>query len=233
MAAPCLFADSFGICLSGFLDTRVAGEDCTSTSPPPPSSAAQFEAQSTGVSLAPLAVLAVFPLFALLTWYICRQRRETRKRTAEFANQLDNHEVDKRLHALAADEELEGKNRRGLKALWLQNKVRVANSRSQEKVQTGRDRPSYPQAAAKPESVHMQDFSKRSSFDDIGQDPAPPEPPRGSSFSPPVRACRAGNDPTSVRVPSTAPSTNLPVAPKASLDLTHLWPNLPSRPNAL
>lgn len=231
VTVPCLFANSFGICLSGFLDTSA---DCTSNTPPSPSSATQFKARSSSTTLAPLAALAVLPLLALLAWYIRRQRRETRKRTAEFADQLDKHEVNKRLDVLAADEELERKKRRGLKDLWLKNKARVALPRSHEEGQTGQEQRSPPLAQARPEAVHMQDFSKRSSYsNEIGQDPASLEPSQGSNFPPPVSARWPGMNGTSMGAPSTAPSTIPPEAPKTSLDLTHLWPNLASRPNAL
>lgn len=202
---PCLFANSFGICLSGFLDTSA---DCTSNTPPSPSSATQFKARSSSTTLAPLAALAVLPLLALLAWYIRRQRRETRKRTAEFADQLDKHEVNKRLDVLAADEELERKKRRGLKDLWLKNKARVALPRSHEEGQTGREQRSPPLAQARPEAVHMQDFSKRSSYsNEIGQDPASLEPSQGSNFSPPVSARWPGMNGNSMGAPSSAPST--------------------------
>lgn len=218
VGVTCLFANTFGICLSGFIDKPA---NSTSATPPSPSAAAQFKSQTSGPTLAPLAALAILPLLILLAWYIRRQRRKTRERTAEFASQLDNREVGKRLDVLAAEEELESKKRRGLKDLWLKHKARVARPRSLEEGVLGHDGSTPRQAPGKPESVRMQDFSKRSSFDEIGQDPSPLEP---------ARAFRS--DVTSATTPFYAPSTNPPEAPKASLDLTHLWPNLASRPNA-
>lgn len=231
VAVTCPFADTFGMCLSGFIDR---GTDCTtSTNQPPPSTASQSKSQNAGPSLAPLAVLAALPLLLFLVWYIRRQRRETRERTAEFASQLDNREVGKRLDALAAEEELEGRKRRGLRELWLKNKARVARPRSRDIEQSSCDRSAPTQTPTRSESVRMQDFSKRCSYEDIGQDPGPTPPTGGLSYQHSADAGRPSSDGPSVTTPALAPSTGPPEAPKASLDLTHLWPNLALRPNAL
>lgn len=234
VAVTCLFAQPLGMCLSGFIDHTA--ECTTSTTPPTPSAALQSKSQSSDASLAPLAALAVLPLLVLLAWYIRRQRRQTRERTAEFAHQLDNHAVGKRLDALAVEEELQGNKRRGLRDLWLKDKAREAQPRSHGTGQSRRETSTTAGTTHSwPESVHMQDFSKRASYDEeIGQDPGPAMPSQATRASPSASSCQpstGGLDPFAAR--SEAATANPPGAPKASLDLTNLWPNMPSRPNAL
>lgn len=202
VAVTCPFATSFGMCLSGFINDTP-------------------ENKPASRSLAPLAALAIVPVLLVLAlvWHIRRQRREIRERTAEFAAQLDEQAVGKRLAALAVQEEQEDTKRRGLKDLWLKNKARAARPTSQESVDLERNVP-MPKTKKQPEAVQLRDFMPTGTSDDIGQDPGPTAPP----------ANKPGGGPTDAAMrPVPKNGTG---APSADINLTQLWPNLPSQPNA-
>lgn len=145
------------MCLIGFINQ-------TATGIPPSASATSGPASKP--YLAPLAVLAVLALLlGFLAWYVRRQRQKTRERTAEFAKQMDENAVGKKLSALEFEERLESKKRMGLKDLWLKNRARAArprslgSSRSTRSSWTSSDR----------DAVPMQHLSQTASDDGFGQ----------------------------------------------------------------
>ncbi|BEJ12838.1 hypothetical protein CspHIS471_0300120 [Cutaneotrichosporon sp. HIS471] len=213
------FASGLGVCLSAFVQTTTSNPN---TSQPKPKSKSGNLLWLAGVG----SGLALLLLGA--AWFVRRERRRTRDATTEFARQMDDQSVRKRLARLFGYNEPRPRLR----------EFRLGPRAARSRMPRASDVPDVRKSPRTPPP-------KKTSVDAQWVNPPPPYAPRNRPTSPgfvniPLEPLSLPPPPRASPVPIRIPDQNLtaqgrgltdavPLSPEAIRELGELWPHLGRR----